>query len=469
MQFAVDIWNQAGNCMDFNSPFEEKSLLDAMMKAMKVSVGCCSVESQNVIIQKAYSILSSHTKFQLNDVGRLTLTSGKYDISPKDEGVLLLFASVIIALRPKTHIPNIRGLLHLLIITLLKGVVPVAQALGSMLNKLTSKSNGAEKSDELTLEEALDIIFNTKLWFSSNNMLQIGNGSSNGSEIVLTDLCLGIANDRLLQTNAICGLSWIGKGLLLRGHEKIKDITMIFIECLISDRRKTSVPLVEGSLENTEEQKCDPLARKCATEAFHVLMSDAEDCLNRKFHATVRPLYKQRFFSSMMPIFLQLISRSDSLLSRSLLLRAFAHVMSDTPLIVILNEAKKLIPVLLDCLSMLTEDIQDKDILYGLLLVLSGMLTEKNGQEAVIENAHIIINGLTKLVDYPHKTLVRETAIQCLVALSELPHVRIYPLRTQVLQAIFKCLDDTKRSVRNEAVKCRQAWASIASSRSLRF
>jgi hypothetical protein len=24
VQFAVDIWNQAGNCMDFNSPFEEK-------------------------------------------------------------------------------------------------------------------------------------------------------------------------------------------------------------------------------------------------------------------------------------------------------------------------------------------------------------------------------------------------------------------------------------------------------------
>jgi len=28
---------------------------------------------------------------------------------------------------------------------------------------------------------------------------------------------------------------------------------------------------------------------------------------------------------------------------------------------------------------MLTEDIQDKDLLYGLLLVLSGILTEKNG------------------------------------------------------------------------------------------
>ncbi|XP_058759195.1 MMS19 nucleotide excision repair protein homolog isoform X1 [Vicia villosa] len=468
VQFAVEIWSQAGSCMDFNSPFEEKVLLDAMMTAMKVSVGCCSVESQNVIIQKAYSILLSHTNFQLNEVERLPLTLGKYDISPRGEGILLLFTSVIIALRPKTLIPNIRGLLHLFIITLPRGFVPVAQALGSMVNKLISKSNDTEKSGEFTLEEALDIIFNTKIQFSSTNPLQRCNGSSNGSEMVLTDFCLGMTNDRLLQTSAICGLSWIGKGLLLRGHEKIKDITMIFTECLVSDR-KSSLPLIEGSHENTEEQKWDPLTRKCAADAFHVLMSDAEVCLNRKFHATIRPLYKQRFFSSMMPIFLHLISRSDSSLSRSLLLRAFAHVISDTPLIVILNEAKKLIPVLLDCLSMLTEDIQDKDILYGLLLVLSGMLTEKNGHEAVIENAHIIINGLIKLVDYPHKTLVRETAIQCLVALSELPHVRIYPLRIQVLRAIPKCLDDTKRSVRNEAVKCRQAWASIASSRSLQL
>ncbi|KAK2425246.1 MMS19 nucleotide excision repair protein [Trifolium repens] len=468
VQFAVEIWSQAGNSMDSNAQFEEKGLLDAMMKAMKVSVGCCSVESQNVIIQKAYSILSSHTSFQLNDVERLPLTFGKYDISPRDEGILLLFTSVIIALRPKAHIPNIRGLLHLFIIALLRGVVPVAQALGSMVNKLISKSSGAEKSGELTLEEALDVIFNTKIRVSCNNMLQRCNGSSNESEMVLTDLCLSITNDRLLQTNAICGLSWIGKGLLMRGHEKIKDITMIFTECLISDR-KSSLPLIEGSHENNEEQKWDSLARKCAAEAFHVLMSDAEVCLNKNFHATIRPLFKQRFFSSMMPIFQQLIARSDSSLSRSLLLRAFAHVMSDTPLIVILNEAKKLIPILLDCLSMLTEDIQDKDILYGLLLVLSGMLTEKNGQEAVIENAHIIINCLIKLLDYPHKTVVRETAIQCLVALSELPHARIYPLRTQVLRALPKCLDDTKRSVRHEAVKCRQAWASIASSRSLRF
>ncbi|KAL1298238.1 hypothetical protein AAHE18_18G018100 [Arachis hypogaea] len=314
------------------------------------------------------------------------------------------------------------------------------KALGSIINKLASKSSSAESSSDLTLEEALDIIFCTKLWFSTSDMLQ--RTGANGSAMVITDLCLGGANDRLLQINAVCGLSWIGKGLLMCGQEKIKDIAMIFIGCL-----------------KTEEQPLDPLVMKCAADAFHVLMSDSDVCLNKKFHAIIRPLYKQRFFSSMMPVFQQLITNSHPSFSRSFLYRAMAHIISDTPLIVILNDANKLIPVLLDCMSILTEDVQDKDILYGLLLLLSGILTNKNGTEAVTENAHIIINCLTRLVDYPNKTLVRETAIQCLLAMSELPHSRIYPMRTQVLRSISKALDDKKRSVRGEAIRCRRAWS----------
>ncbi|CAK9153495.1 unnamed protein product [Ilex paraguariensis] len=144
-----------------------------------------------------------------------------------------------------------------------------------------------------------------------------------------------------------------------------------------------------------------------------------------------------------------------------MLYRAFAHVVSDTPLSAVLDEAKKLIPTLLEALSMLSEDTLNKDIVYNLLLVLSGILMDKNGQEAVVENVHIIISRLIGLISYPPMMLIRETAIQCLVAMSSLPHVKIYPLRTQVLQAISKGLDDPKRSVRQEAVRCRQAWLEI--------
>lgn len=39
----------------------------------------------------------------------------------------------------------------------------------------------------------------------------------------------------------------------------------------------------------------------------------------------------------------------------------------------------QLVPVLLEILSMLSEDIQNKDLVYSLLLVLSGILIEENG------------------------------------------------------------------------------------------
>lgn len=231
--------------------FVLQGLLDAMMKAMRLSVGSCSVESQNLIIRKAYSVLSSHTNFQLKEVERLPLTPGKYDISLRDEGIISLFASVVIAVCPKTYIPNIRVLVHLFIITLLRGVVPVAQALGSILNKLVSTSSTAENSSDLTLEEALDVIFNTNISFCTTHMFQRCNG--NGNEMVLTDICLGITNDRMLQINSICGLSWIGKVLPLRSDEKIIDITMIFMEFLISGTTGASL-MIKDSLENTEIQ-----------------------------------------------------------------------------------------------------------------------------------------------------------------------------------------------------------------------
>ncbi|KAI3727280.1 hypothetical protein L1987_67093 [Smallanthus sonchifolius] len=128
--------------------------------------------------------------------------------------------------------------------------------------------------------------------------------------------------------------------------------------------------------------------------------------------------------------------------------------------------SSKFIPLMVDGLAILSEDVQNRDIVYNLLLVLSGILTDKNGQEVIVENAYPVIMCLNKLVFYQHMMLVRETAIQCLTAMSDLPYARVYRFRPEVLQALSRALDDPKRSVRQEAVRCRQAWASI-SSRSL--
>ncbi|PRQ51095.1 hypothetical protein RchiOBHm_Chr2g0140541 [Rosa chinensis] len=467
-RFVISIWNCVDRCKDSSNQVQDKGLLDATMMAMKLAVGSCSEESQNIIIQKAYGALSSGISIPFKDsmddsssvkLENLHLSEQLDKFSLRDEWILSLFASVIIAMRPRTHIANAKGILHLFMTALVKGCTPAAQALGSVINKFGTPSNEVATSTGCTLEEAMEIIFRSKLWNITEDGVLRGSGTSHSSKVGLTELCLGFSSNKLLQVHAITGLAWIGKGLLLIGHEQVKDVTKIILECLLADDRIGDSELRQGLLETSREL---PSVMRSAADAFHILMSDSDVCLNRKFHAKIRPLYKQRFFSTVMPILHSLIVKSDSSLSRSMLFRASAHLISNAPLIVILSDAKKLMKVLLDGLSILSEDILDKDKLYSLLLVLSGILTDKCGEEAVLENAHILIDCLTRLIAYPHMMLVRETAIQCLLAMSELPRPRIFPLKTQVLQAIFKALDDPKRAVRQEAVRCLHAWTSIA-------
>lgn len=237
----------------------------------------------------------------------------------------------------------------------------------------------------------------------------------------------------------------------MRGHEKVKDLIKFFLDFLI--------------LNSPQDQEMVDLMRSVA-DSFGIMMSDSEFCLNKRLNSVIKPLYKQRLFSIVMPILSSSIVKLDSPVTRSMQHRALAHVISNAPLSAVLGEAKKLIPLMLDGLTILSEDVENRDILYNLLLVLSGILTNKNGEEVIVENAYIIIRCINKLVAYPHMMLVRETAVQCLTAMSEVSYARVYPFRPEVLQALSRALDDPKRSVRQEAVRCRQAWASV-SSRSL--
>ncbi|CAN1285943.1 MMS19 nucleotide excision repair protein homolog [Linum perenne] len=429
LKFVLNIWKTIEDAMPLTVTVNDKELLDAMIKVMKLSVACCSVDSQNVIVDKAYSAVSTITSFPLK-VKELKETQVVDKLSNRDELVLALFASVIIGLHPQAQVPNLRAIAHLFSVLLFKDNVTAAQAYGSLVNKLNPKSKTTDDLGMFTIEQAMDVVLSKESLASFEQ--------------------------------AIAELAWIGKGLLMRGHERVKDVVMVLLKCLLDYANSSSLPLKQDSSDISYEVKVSPSVAESAADAFQILISDSDLCLNRKFHAIVRPLYKQRFFSTMRPILESLIVESKSSFTRRFLYRAFVHVISDTPLVAILNDAGKLVSLLVDGISSLSKDASDKDVLYSLLLVLSGILTDNSGQEAVLENAHILVNCLVDLITYPHRMLVRETAIQCLTAMSQLPYAKIYPRRVQVLQAVSKALDDAKRVVRQEAVKCRQAWGSIA-------
>ncbi|XP_075107436.1 MMS19 nucleotide excision repair protein homolog [Nicotiana tabacum] len=461
LNLAVNIFAKMENITSLSLGVKGNEFLDATMAAMKQAVAGCSVESQEKVLRKAFDMMATCSLFLSKD---LILGTNRFNkksqlgqtfdgLSCRDEWITSLFASVVIALRPQTRIPNIRLLLQLLTTTLLEGHLPSAQALGSLVNKLP-----VNISEDCSLEEVIDTLFKNEMWCN----IIIGKEGNDGGAV-------NMGNPRIssMNSHAVIGLAWIGKGLLMRGHEKLKDVTMTFLSELVSSGHNGNLLPFKDQMKDGAEHEVLCL-RKSAADAFHILMSDSDACLNRNYHAIVRPLYKQRFFNIMLPMFLSAIVKCDSSTTRCFLYQAFAHLISETPLAAIVGDAKKVLPVILDCFLMLSKDVSHKEIIYSVIIVLSGIITDKNGQEAIIENAPTVICRLTELTSYPHMMVIRETAIQCLAAMSELPHARIYPMRTQVLQALSKALDDTKRVVRQEAVKCRQAWASITS-RSLHF
>ncbi|XP_020105720.1 MMS19 nucleotide excision repair protein homolog isoform X2 [Ananas comosus] len=439
--FAIRLWEQMESLVASKNEIKVQGLLDSLMMTMKLLVASCSEEQQSLIVKRAYTIVSAVKCLPLQPFS----PSSKLEelrISPGfsiHNWLVSLFASVVIALRPQTTLPDVDILLNMFIVFLLEGQLPAAQALASILNKWPSNGNISELSSVYTFDQAIDLVLEKCFTVLSSSSFLANFYSSNDSKI-----------------NAIAGLAWVGKGLLMRGHEKVKEITMFFLKCLLSSQNSEIMQL------NQKELDARSLLATSAADAFQLIMSDSDVCLSKQFHATTKPLYKQRFFSSLIPVLLSSVKEYATMNTKTVLYRAFGHLISNTPLAAVVAESHKIVPTLVDCLGILSLNTQNKDLIYSLLLVLSGILMDKNGKEHITENIHLVINLLAKLVLYPHMMLVRETALQCLVAMSGLPHSRIYPMRLQVLRAVTKALDDKKWAVRQEAVRCRQAWASIA-------
>ncbi|XP_057518701.1 MMS19 nucleotide excision repair protein homolog isoform X2 [Amaranthus tricolor] len=370
LRFAIDIWDQIEAATASSFIVEGKPLLDATRLALKLAVAMLLEEGQLQITEKAFDVISSNLSFVPNSkLGELKISGDPDGFLCRDEWLTSLFASVVIALRPKTLIGNFRAVIELLLTSFIKGQVASAQALGSIINKMPLKNDDMHDFSYLDLDAALSLILESILGRYSKRIL------SSSSEIDSGELCPNVSIGLPLQGKSISGLAWIGKGLLMRGHEKLKDITMIFFSFLVSN---TESEALTGDKSLSAEGEIPPLMANYAADAFNILMSDSEDCLNKTFHAIIRPLYKQRFFSTVMPILLSAVKKTQSHSMRSMLYRAIGHVISNTPVAAILIETKKVLPVLLDAISALSEDSLDKDMIYNLLLVISGLLMDKN-------------------------------------------------------------------------------------------
>ncbi|CAN6197033.1 unnamed protein product [Urochloa humidicola] len=446
------------NDLTMSDRISSQDLLDSLMTGMKLLVGVCTEEQQTLIVQKAYSMVSSVLPLPLKSI--IHRLSAVDELVPshsvQETAMVSMLSSVIVGLRPQTPVPDMIVMINLFTVFLLNGKLPAAYALASIFNKyLHNQEFSHENQLDNTLDGILERCFSTVLANSSSKISHSSVDTSNDANFSYVS-----SGNILSKIGILSGLAWIGKGLLMRGDEKVKGISMFLLKCLCSDEALAGTPSHEE--ESYGSDSSNTSISTSAAGAFNVMMSDSEVCLNKKFHARIKPLYKQRFFSILTPIFLSKIKEATSMTTKLALYRAFGHIISNAPVPAVITEARQILLVMVDSLAKLSVDIHDKDLVYNLLLVLSGMLMDEKGKECILDNIHITIGVLTQLVSYPHMMVVRETALQCLVAFSTFPHSKVFPMRLKVLQAAIKALDDKKRAVRQEAVRCRQTWQSFA-------
>ena len=71
-----------------------------------------------------------------------------------------------------------------------------------------------------------------------------------------------------------------------------------------------------------------------------------------------------------------------------------------------------------------------------------------------------ILPTLLSLVSFHGAAEVRIVSLQCLQSTLKMPYHLLHPHKKDVVAALALALDDNKRGVRQEAVKCRKAWVS---------
>lgn len=221
-------------------------------------------------------------------------------------------------------------------------------------------------------------------------------------------------------------LAWVCKALVMRAHPLMATPTSLLVQTMGS--------VSEG---------------QAAADAVYIVMSDCKEVLSAKTRANLRLMYKQRFFQDNVPALVKAYHGAAAE-AKQHYLRAISHTLRCVPKQVLVTELPSLLPLLVESLSAPDTSIKvsSLDTLYTLVF---------DAPELISQHVDMLVEQSLALA--AHEAMkVRISALQLLGALTSLPPAPLKPHANKVVQRLARCLDDPKRLVRKEAVKCRNEW-----------
>ncbi|CAM6086603.1 unnamed protein product [Calypogeia fissa] len=471
----LDIWSACQSLSHTTHQISDE-VLSSLMAVNRVTIRACTEGAQEKILSKATTVLldwgitntSVDTSMKQNAVMHdcTTYTTTKFI---EERGWLVaLVASIVLGLCPLVVFPK----RHLLLKTFVKMSISeasflktkvAAQATASLINKWKDTLSGDRRPEGKidTLDEAIRAVVDETFMPVINQHM----GDHDSSATTVVDDSVHEECDKNKMVRAVHALAWIGKGLAMRGHARISDIAGTLMALLESEGLKAA-PVLDALVDQVDSRNLSSVVAlaQAAAEGIGIIVKEDATCLDRVHNATVRPLFKQRFFTSMLPPLQEAVRRAGNSSYRIWFYRAFGHLLVGIPRNAVLTEGQKVFPLVLEGLSALSSHPEDSPLLLSTLLTLSSFLTDENsGRNIAAEYVPAMVRRLTTLVHYRSSLVIRETALQCLGAIVGLPFTRVYPEKPQVMKAINAALDDHKRRVRKEAVSCRRVWSAISS------
>lgn len=211
-----------------------------------------------------------------------------------------------------------------------------------------------------------------------------------------------------------------------------------------------------------------------AARAFSTLLTP-DDLLTKQNHCVIYALHKQWLFALSIPPLAQAFRDSATIRqAKDNILIALSGLLYYIPYDLIKAELPTLLPLLLQSLTLEDADVKARTItIFEKIVVEDPKLVEEHVSSMINRLLDIaVINSASKaLPNMPsakstssHVSLpkARAGSLACLTAfVSSFRTELLLPQKHVVVRRLMAALDDPKRAVRAEAVRCRKAWAGL--------
>lgn len=183
-----------------------------------------------------------------------------------------------------------------------------------------------------------------------------------------------------------------------------------------------------------------------------------DDVLSKQNHCVISGLYKQRTYNQIYTAVGNAVKVADAVAKQNYL-AALSGILKCLPYSVIQPSLQTIAPLLLQSL-----DVSDHSY-HGVKAATLATLESVLLHDAVVVSEHIasLITRLLNSTAVPSNSPdVRSGALRCLKLMPiQLKLEAVMPYRRQVIKRLLACLDDKKRVVRAEAVRCRTNWLGL--------